>query len=186
MAYFSTKIESEKVAWAFIENEKPSFDMVALLPVIVLGPNLNPVTKPEEIEQGAKGHVYSLIDGTYPTVEDAKYFFYTHIDVRDVARAHVDALTNKQASGKRIALVTSDPLTPQSVVNILNKRFPQLKGRLPKGGNSDVINPKGIIPEVVKSTRTKDYFGWDYRSLEESVVDIVDQILEQEKTWPKA
>ncbi|KAE8347605.1 hypothetical protein BDV24DRAFT_170703 [Aspergillus arachidicola] len=73
------------------------------------------------------------------------------VDVRDVARSHVDALTNPAAGGRRILLI-SGLITPQLVVNIIRKHFPALRDKVPEG------KPDQVLPDGVHPT------GWDMRT----------------------
>ena len=38
MAYFASKKLAEKEAWKFLKEEKPNFDLVAIMPALILGP----------------------------------------------------------------------------------------------------------------------------------------------------
>jgi hypothetical protein len=101
-----------------------------------------------------------------------------------VARAHILSLTAPAASGQRI-LIVSGLITPQLVVNIIDKRFPELRSRLPKGGDPSQILPEGISPTGWNTSRSFKIFGkgWSYMGLEESLVDAVNSILELENGW---
>ena len=103
--------------------------------------------------------------------------------MRDVAHAHVLALTAPGASGKRILLV-SGLITPQLVVNIIRKHFPQARDRLSEG-NPEQILPKGVDPTGWNVSRSHEIFGkdWSYRGVEESVTDTVGDILAHERVW---
>lgn len=103
--------------------------------------------------------------------------------MRDVARAHVLALTSSGASGKRILLV-SGLITPQLVVNTIRKHFPQARERLGEGKPEQIL-PKGVNPTGWDVSRSHEVFGkdWIYRGLEESVTDTVGDILVHEKVW---
>ena len=105
------------------------------------------------------------------------------VDVRDVSRAHVLALTNPAASNQRIILV-GGVLTPQLVANIIHKNFPELKDRVIKG-NPDKPFPDGFDPRNWDTRKSFEIFGtgWSYQTLETSVTDTVRFILEQEKRW---
>ena len=50
------------------------------------------------------------------------------VDVRDVAKAHIIAFENEDAKIKRI-LLNSGRFTSQSLVDIINDKFPDLKGK---------------------------------------------------------
>lgn len=105
------------------------------------------------------------------------------MDVRDVAKAHILAMTSTGASNKRILLV-SGVITPQLVANTIRKNFPGLKCRVPEGNTAQVF-PQGVNPTGCDVSRSHEVFGekWSYRSLEESVVDTVKDILRHEASW---
>jgi nucleoside-diphosphate-sugar epimerase len=105
------------------------------------------------------------------------------VDVRDVAKAHVLAMTAPKASNKRILLV-SGLFSPQLVVNTIRECFPDLRDRVTEG------DPAQILPQGVKSTgwnvsRSYDVFGedWTYRTLKESLTDTVEDLLRHENQW---
>jgi nucleoside-diphosphate-sugar epimerase len=105
------------------------------------------------------------------------------VDVRDVARSHVDALTNPAAANQRILLI-GGLISPQLVVNAIRKHFPALRNRVPEGTPSQVLPPGvhptgwdmgislGILAEGTNEGK------WEYRSLETSVVDAVRSMIE--------
>lgn len=105
------------------------------------------------------------------------------MDVRDVALAHILSLEAPKAANQRIILV-SELITPQLVVNLIRKHFPQLAGRIDKG-NPDQILPKGVHPTGWDVSRSFEVLGegWKYMGLEESLVDTVVCILDLEKKW---
>ena len=105
------------------------------------------------------------------------------MDVRDVAKAHVLAMTAPRASSKRILLV-SGLITPQLVANTIRKHFPELRDRVAEG-NPAQIYPNGVNPTGWDVSRSHEVFGkdWNYRSLEESVVDTVRDLLRHEDHW---
>jgi len=59
----------------------------------------------------------------------------SQVDVRDVARAHILALTKPAASGKRIILVFG-LVAPELVANIIREQFPRMKRRILEGNPS--------------------------------------------------
>lgn len=107
---------------------------------------------------------------------------YAQVDVRDVARSHVDALENPAAANQRILLV-SGLITPQLVVNIIRKNFPDLTNRVPEGDPSQIL-PQGVHPTgfdmrhslKILANGTKDG-KWEYIGLEDSVTDAVESMI---------
>ncbi len=106
------------------------------------------------------------------------------VDVRDVALAHMIALTSPAASGQRILLVAG-LITPQLVVNAIRQHFPELRERVLEGDPERIL-PKGIDPTGWDSTKSTQILGgddWKYTPLEVSVVDTVKDLLAREKEW---
>lgn len=110
------------------------------------------------------------------------------VDVRDVALLHVIALTSPHMANKR-HIISSGPLSPQLVVNIIRKNFPKLEGRLPRGGDENEVFPKGLRPTPLNNARSLEIirqakgWGWNFRTLEESIVGSVRSLLELEQKW---
>jgi nucleoside-diphosphate-sugar epimerase len=105
------------------------------------------------------------------------------VDVRDVARSHVDTLTNPAAGGQRILLI-SGLITPQLVVNIIRKHFPNLRDRVPLGTPERVL-PEGVHPTGWDMRASLEILSkgsggqWKYLDLEESVKDTVQSMIDQ-------
>ena len=183
LGYNAGKKHAEEAAWKFMSEEKPKFDLVVLCPDIVIGPMIQPVPGPQSVNATNSFAVYSFFNGTNKDIGAVRFPFYHYVDVRDVARAHVLALTASKASNKRVILV-SGLITPQLVVDIVRMYFPELRDRMSEGSPGKAL-PEGIDPTGWDVTRSYEIFGegWSYRQLEESVVDTVRDILAHEKQW---
>lgn len=107
----------------------------------------------------------------------------SQVDVRDVARAHILAMTTRAAGSKRILLV-GDLLTPQIVVNIIRKNFPALRDRVVEGRPGKLL-PDGVDPTGWDVRRSYEVFGpeWGDIGVEKSVVDTVADLLALEERW---
>ena len=100
-----------------------------------------------------------------------------------MARSHVDALTNTNAGGQRVLLI-SGVISPQLVVNTIRKNFPALRARVPERNPSQIF-PPGVHPTGwdmrlsldILSKGTKER-SWEYINLETSVTDAVQTMIE--------
>lgn len=188
-----------------MDENKTAFDLTVINPDIVIGPMLHPVPGPHSINETNRFAIYSFMDGTHKAIEPVLFPFYHFVslpsfedltvngaqsdaghfkvDVRDVAKAHVLAMAAPGASNKRILLV-SGLITPQLVANTIRKHFPELRDRVAEGNPAQIL-PKGVNPTGWDVSRSQEVFGkdWNYRSLEESVVDTVRDILRHEDHW---
>lgn len=99
-AYCAAKKLAELAAWDWVRNERPEFDLVTILPPMVYGPNINSV----HISQlnSTSADLYRLMSPyskpTDPVPENA---FWSWVDVRDTAQAHLKAYKVPEASGER-------------------------------------------------------------------------------------
>ncbi|CAI7634267.1 unnamed protein product [Penicillium glandicola] len=171
VGYAASKQFAEKAAWEFMENEKPSFDLVTIYPPIIIGPIIMPT-------QGLRtnpslAYVYELMNAKLDAPGETP--FPAWVDFRDTAKAHVRAYQEAIASNQRYA-TSSGTFSMQQLVDIMRKHFPLLEGRLPTGRTeeSEVIG--------VDSSKVIRDLGFAPRGLEETVVDTVNSFLEIEKT----
>ena len=189
LAYNYAKKAAEQAAWDFVGYHSCHFDMCVINPDIIIGPLIQPVKGKGNVNETNVFAVYSFINGMHKSVDDAQFPFYHFVDVRDVARAHVIAMTEREAAGKRI-LQVSGLITPRLVGGIIGRRFPELTGRLPVGWDGEVGDglPEGVKPTGWDGSASAEVLSkggeeWRYRRLEESVVDTVNSLLEWEKKW---
>jgi nucleoside-diphosphate-sugar epimerase len=203
LGYNASKKLAEQAAWQYMKDAQPSFDLTVINPDIVTGPMLQVVSGPNAVNETNAFAIYGFLNGTY---KDIPKFPYQHfvclplsfpdssiafmatdprkqVDVRDVARAHILSLTSPAASNQRILLV-SGLILPQLVVNIIRKRFPDLKGRVIEGDPKKIM-PEGLNPTGWDTRKSFEIFGegWGYKDLETSVVDTVECLLELEGKW---
>lgn len=96
-AYDKSKVLAEKAAWEFMESIKDSspMELTVLCPGFIIGPLLH------KTECASAATIKMLLSGTKNFIPKVSFAF---IDVRDVARAHVAAMTAPPAAGKRIII----------------------------------------------------------------------------------
>ena len=93
-SYIRSKTLAEKEAWSFAE-QNPELELVMVNPSLVLGPRL-------AMQSSASINLVQMImAGKYPLVPKVSF---APVDVRDVAAAHIAALTGKRPVGKRFIL----------------------------------------------------------------------------------
>lgn len=175
LGYSGSKKFAEKAVWEFVQNEKPAFDVAVINPVFVFGP--------QAFDDNVKGTLNTsaeIINSILKLkqtddVPDTKGGF---IDVRDVATAHVIALEREDAKNQRFVLEESY-FTAQEVLDIIHEKFPDFASKLPKG---DPGSNKALTFAVIDNKKTRNFLGFKFYSLEESIVDTVKQILANNKT----
>lgn len=93
-AYPQSKMLAERAAWEFAAAN-PGTELVTILPSLVLGP----VLTPENL--GSVQVVSRLMAGKVPGIPRIGF---TLVDVRDVADAHIRAMTLPEAAGERFII----------------------------------------------------------------------------------
>ncbi|KAE8410785.1 hypothetical protein BDV36DRAFT_289295 [Aspergillus pseudocaelatus] len=184
VGYTVSKAQAELHAWEIMKTEKPSFDLTVVNPSVITGPMIHPISGSKSINETNRFVVASMIDNPTTTVKDMRFPFLHHIDVRDVARIHVDLLSNPAAGGKRILLV-AQLMTPQLVVNAIRKNFPSLRDRVQEGTPSKIL-PGDTWPNGWDTKHSLDIISHEDRgkyqfiSLEQSVVDTVQSMIDHD------
>jgi dihydroflavonol-4-reductase len=90
--YDRAKTIAERAAWAWLASEGGRLELVAVNPGLVLGP-VSGADYSASIE-----FVKKLLDGSIPALPR---FGFNVVDMRDVARLHVLAMTTPEAAGQR-------------------------------------------------------------------------------------
>ncbi|KAF2118174.1 hypothetical protein BDV96DRAFT_597047 [Lophiotrema nucula] len=181
ISYCSSKKEAELAIWDFVKTEKPTFAVTVFLPALIFGPPLQSLKDLKDINFSV-GVVYSYFNGTYDEIPNTHAAaFPSYIDVRDLATAHVRALTTPEAANKRF-LIGGAPLTSTLIVKTLEGlaekgELPELKGRLPKdtGKDADVALAK------IHAEEGNSILNMKFRSAEETFGDLAKKVLELEK-----
>ncbi|KAK9471510.1 uncharacterized protein V1510DRAFT_420119 [Dipodascopsis tothii] len=170
--YRASKTFAERSAWDFIEREKPNFTLTTINPPLVWGPMLHEADLSSL--NTSNNMVYNMISGATPEVPVGGQTSY--VDVRNVAAAHVRALTTPAAVNQRY-FVVGGKYTNSQVIGLIGELFPAIKDKLPKC-------PPGVLPAgldaefgVDGSKATRD-MGIEYVPLEKSLTDLVTQLLE--------
>lgn len=179
-AYYYSKVLAEREAWRFVEAEHPGFDLIAINPVSVVGPSLvPPLNTSNKI-------LSDLLGGGYPALANLAWSF---VDVRDVARAHVAALTRPDASGRYLCanLTLSMRELAQRVRRVLpGERVPTLSLdgpfgtfltrafsiTLPKGARDFVRTNLGR-PQVVDNGKIRRELGLAFTDFDQTLRDTV-------------
>jgi len=108
-AYEKSKTLAERAAWDYVQHEARALELVALNPSFVLGPSLTGA------ENTSNELVNKLLRRELPGVPR---LHLPLVDVRDVALAHVLAMTHEKAAGERFIL-TSDTVWMKEIADTL-------------------------------------------------------------------
>ncbi|MBJ3786466.1 NAD-dependent epimerase/dehydratase family protein [Devosia sediminis] len=113
-AYIESKTRAERRAWELVDAAGRHDDLASINPGAIFGPLLDDDPGTSAIL------VKRLLDGSVPA---APRIPITPVDVRDVAAAHVAAMTKPGASGHRYPMAVA-PLYFAEAARILRERYP--------------------------------------------------------------
>ena len=176
-AYIKSKTIAEKAAWDYLyENSNKSFTMTTIHPGMVFGPLLSKKT------YGASASlILNLIKGKYPALPNV---YFTVVDVRDVARLHIEALENSKSNNKRIIATSQKGISLLEISNILRDLgFEKVPNNLIP---NQVINSLAHFNKEMRSTAsmikrgsydtdlslTKSIFNWKQTPLKVTLADM--------------
>lgn len=159
--YRASKTFAERAAWDFVDQEKPTFSLTVLNPPMVYGPVLHSVSSLEDLNTSSKRILNLMLGKPRGMVGSPIY-----IDVRDLAEAHVLAITVPEAAGQRF-FMTAGLATEGLMGDIIRRNFPEYAQKL-LPDLSYAVPPYGI--DNSKSIRLLKI---KYRDVEETVVDTV-------------
>jgi nucleoside-diphosphate-sugar epimerase len=152
-----------------MEEEKPEFEIVNLLPTVVFGPD-EQATNAAELVTSVNSLVLSpLLDVNIPQVVGAT----VHVD--DVARAHVDALKPSVQGNKDYILSSDAPdgIDWEDAQNYVRKFFPEAvaNGTLKLGW--------GLMARIwrLDTRETEKELGWKFISFKETLRELIGQYL---------
>ncbi|KAF2260153.1 NAD dependent epimerase/dehydratase [Lojkania enalia] len=118
VAYRGSKKFAELAAWQFIQERKPAFDIVTLCPPMTFGPIAHPIAKMNELNE-SNAMLWKVAAGEELPVARVPFW----IDVRDLARAHVEALIRPEAGGKRYTVASPEKFSYGLVAGIIREEF---------------------------------------------------------------
>ncbi|KEF52734.1 uncharacterized protein A1O9_11151 [Exophiala aquamarina CBS 119918] len=176
IAYRASKAVAEKTAWEFMVAPQFSggFDLVSLCPAMVFGPFLDtPFSMPHSSEglNTSNKLVWDVVSaGEQMAVPPTKGPVW--VDVRDVAEAHVRALTNPSLGGRRM-LLAQGVYCSQEIADVAREVARKHSHRIPIGcpGKREAETHFGVDSGVEASDlRIK------WRNLSETLSDLLPQL----------
>ena len=183
--YRKSKTVAERAAWDFVESLPDDVDMelAVINPGAVLGPLLN--THYSTSGEMVRKLMTREIPGT------AKIGF-PMVDVRDVATAHIAAMTVPEAAGKRFCCAIEHAWLGE-VAGILKQHFEPKGYKIPARALPGVVvrvvalfdpTVRSVVGDLgqvrsVSNAQIRDVLHWQPHSLEEMVVTMGETMVEQ-------
>ncbi|PVH79994.1 NAD(P)-binding protein [Cadophora sp. DSE1049] len=170
-AYAAAKGHARVATYKFLEEERPHFDVINILPSMVIGKNeLN--TKKEDLETGTNGTVIGPLIGIKQQMPNLG----VSVHVTDVARAHLDAL-NPEIPGNQDLLCSSGGLAGTSWDDA-KEIAKKLYGKHVASGLFSLDGTSPSRPLRFDASETEKLFGWKFASFESQVQSVADHYIE--------
>lgn len=169
--YYQSKTLTERAAWAFARDV--GLELTVINPSMILGPLLG-------ANFGTSvGLIHHLMTGQFQGIPR---FGFSVVDVRDVARAHLLAMTQPEAKDQRF-IVGGRFFWLKDLVAVLAASFPEYVSRLPSGEVPDGVvramaesdpHARTIVHELnrdlsVSAAKARHVLNWRSRSEEEAI-----------------
>lgn len=181
IAYRKSKTLAERAAWDLMGREGGSTEMSTILPSAVLGPMLS------KEHLGSVQLVQRLLSGRVPGYPQLGF---TVVDVRDVAEAHLLAMTSEKAAGERF-IAANEFMWMEDIARVLRaelgdraakvpqRRLPNFAVRL--GSLFDpalrIVTPNLGRKHVASSAKLQRVLGWQPRPVKTTVVDCAESLI---------
>jgi nucleoside-diphosphate-sugar epimerase len=183
-SYAKSKTLAERAAWDFMHTlpNDHALELVVINPGYVLGP------LPDTHQRTSGELIYQLMGGKLPGVARIQF---SGVDVRDVAAAHLAAMTSPEAAGQRFICVSKQFWLPD-VARILNQHF------VARGYNvrttvfpswmvyilAIFVKPARLTLQSLNrkvhldSSRIRKTLNWKPRGLEEMLVSMAESMIQ--------
>lgn len=180
-AYIKSKAVAERAAWEFYKKQRgpKKMELTVVNPGPIFGPTLT-----GDVDGFSLGMFKGLMTGETSSQPNMNYVMS---DVRDIAKIHVSALTNKESDGKRFIVTTEETHSFFGIATFLKEngyekvrpqKAPSLIVRFMSLFNREV---KGMLPFVdVHVTgdisSTKRIFKWQPTPFDKTLLDTAKSI----------
>lgn len=164
--YRASKVLSEKAMLDWVKKNNPSFTVTTICPPWIYGPYAHQLAQTERLSESVN---------LFSTLVDAKevlpFDFGGYADSREVAAAHLLALEVPEAANRRF--IVGQEFRYQTAIDLARDSIPKLRERLPVG------TPGYIEPGyAIDGSKAAEVLGLKYMSLQETVKDMLSQLLQ--------
>ena len=171
--YVASKTLAESAAWDFARKTPGAPELTVINPGLVHGPAL-------DLDLSTSHEILTLMaKGKYPAAPRAGYAV---VDVRDVAAAHVAAMTHPAAAGERF-LAASDYVTLLDMARMLVHALPDTASRVPRREAPDIVirslslfdrNLLAVLPDLsvrraCDNAKARERLGVAFRPAREAI-----------------
>ena len=171
--YNKSKTIAEQEAWKFVRSDaniksSSPITLTVLNPANILGPLL----KKSPSNSSSLKIVDDLLNGTSVDGCESKYLSF--IDVRDVAKLHVQALKTPESENNRFILTTGENITLLDLAKILSDNLP---ASYSKNVPTKELDGTKDFKKPSTNEKAKKVFNWEPIPLKESLLQSAKDLL---------
>lgn len=179
VAYTKSKTLAEKAAWDYVKHQAPRIELTTINPVLVLG-------APLDNHFGSSISVVErILKGKDPMLPDLRFSI---VDVRDVAKMHVDAIKTDSTKAERI-LASSETRSFVEIAKLLKATYPKSKvktGQAPNliikflsifDGDIKAVLPLTGKPMLTSGAKAKRLLGINFIPVDISIKESADYLI---------
>ena len=178
--YSFSKTLAEKVAWK-MAGEQERWDLLVINPGFVMGPSMS-----KRVDSTSIDFMRSIVNGKFAT--GLPDFYFSIVDVRDVAKAHINAGLLEKASGRHILVAEAKRAIEMAEIlkDKFHKNYKLPKGMLPNfmlylvgpfmGFSWKYLKRNLGIPFEFDNTYSKTDLGIEYRPVSQTFIEHVEQL----------
>ena len=180
-SYAKSKILAERAAWGLIKSQEgdDKMEMVVINLGGVMGPTLTGTLTGTSV-----GMINDMIQGKMPMIPDIAVGM---VDVRDVAKVHVKAISVKEAVRQRFILASTEAIPMMRLAQILKsngyekvstRKAPNFLLKFMALFSKDVKGMVSFLGRKVGSNNrsTKEILDWNPTDIETSILDMAKSI----------
>jgi nucleoside-diphosphate-sugar epimerase len=182
--YTKSKTLAERAAWDFMATKGKAMELATILPVAVMGPVMG-----KEIS-GANHIIQRSLDGAMPGYPD---LWIPVVDVRDVASAHLLAMTTPAAAGQRFLVSSGPAIALKQIGALLKENFGDAAKRVPSRSIPNVVVRIGslftkefraLVPDLgfarkASSDKARRLLGWQPRRSEDAIIATAESLIKK-------
>lgn len=177
-AYVKSKTIAEQEAWKYVQSNanakaQSPITLTVMNPGFIFGP---PLKKSPDNSSSLK-FIDNLLNGTF--ADGCPNIYMGAVDVRDVAKLHVQALQTPEAEGNRFILTTGDNVPLLHIAKILSDN---LQAEFTKNIPTKEIAGLMDVRRPHTNEKAKKVFHWDPIPLKETVLCSAKGLLELAKS----
>lgn len=186
-AYYKSKTLAERAAWDFVSadaNGAKAMELTTVNPVAVLGPLMGSNVS------GSNELIRRILAGDLPGYPD---FWMPIVDVRDLAKAHLLAMTTPEAAGERFIIGSGTGMTMKQIGLLLKSRLGEQAKRVPTRSIPNFVIRIGaifnktmreIVPDLgitkrINVDKSRRVLGLQPRTADEAVLAAAESMLQR-------